>query len=305
MMAGLPDPIVPAWSEGAAAHGARPEGRVAWRTSVRAGAQRLTRDRVFIAGLVIVLFWVFAAVEWRVIAPYDPFAVAPTRPFAPPSWTHWLGTDDLGRDVLSRVLAGAAPVLVVAPAATALSLLGGTMVGLGAGYSRGVVDDVLMRIVDAVMSLPVIIPATLVLALVGRSLGNVILAIALLFAPLVARTVRAAVLVEREREYVDAARLRGDGSLYIMVFEILPNIVSPIIVEGTVRLGYAVFTAGTLSFLQLGIQPPSPDWGLTVATERTFVQIAPWTVLSPAVALASLIIGVNLAADGLRGALAE
>jgi peptide/nickel transport system permease protein len=194
---------------------------------------------------------------------------------------------------------------VVAPTATILSLAGGTTLGLIAGYHRGLVDDVLMRLVDAVMSLPAIIPATLVLALVGRSLINVMVAIAVLFAPIVARTVRSAVLTEREREYVDAARLRGDGSLYIMFFEILPNVASPLIVEGTIRVGYAVFTAGTLSFLQLGIQPPSPDWGLTVAVERAFVQIAPWTVLAPAVALATLVVGINLAADGLRRTLAE
>jgi peptide/nickel transport system permease protein len=268
----------------------------------------LVGNPIFLVGVTVVLFWVVAAIgatRWPTMVGYDPFAVNSGNPLAPPSQTHWLGTDDLGRDVYARMLAGAAPVLLVAPLATLLSLVVGTTIGLIAGYHRGLIDDVLMRVVDAVMSLPVIIPATFVLALVGRSITNVIVAIALLFAPLVARTMRAAVLVEREREYVDAARLRGDGSLFIMFFEILPNVTAPLIVEGTVRLGYAVFTAGTLSFLQLGIQPPSPDWGLTVAVERTFVQVAPWTVLAPAVALASLIVGVNLAADGLRRTLAE
>jgi len=271
----------------------------------RAVLRRLVRNPVFLVGAAVVGFWVLAGVEWRALAPYDPFALNPAHTLAPPGAGHWLGTDDLGRDVWSRVLAGAAPVLAVAPTATLLSLAGGTTLGLLAGYHRGLVDDVLMRIVDAVMSLPAIIPATLVLALVGRSSINVMLAIAVLFTPLVARTVRAAVLAERERDYVDAARLRGDRGLYIMFFEILPNVASPVIVEGTVRVGYAVFTAGTLSFLQLGIQPPSPDWGLTVAVERAFVQIAPWTVLAPAVALATLVIGLNLAADGLRRTLAE
>ncbi len=295
MMAGPLDPAGPEWSG--------PSTEVpAWRGPV---ARRLSRSPVFLVGMAVVLFWAFVAVEWQVIVPYDPFAVNPAHTFTPPGSMHWLGTDDLGRDVFARVLAGAAPVLVVAPLATILSILTGTTIGLVAGFYRGFVDDAIMRLVDAVMSLPVIIPATLVLALVGRSLANVILAIALLFSPLVARTVRSAVLAEREREYVDAARLRGDRGLYIMFFEILPNVISPIIVEGTVRLGYAVFTAGTLSFLQLGIQPPSPDWGLTVAAQRAFVQIAPWTVISPALALASLIIGVNLAADGLRRVLAE
>lgn len=267
--------------------------------------RRLIRNPAFVVGAAVVGFWVLAAVEWRALVPYDPFAINPAHTLAPPGAAHWFGTDDLGRDVWSRVLAGAAPVLVVAPTATLLSLAGGTTLGLLAGYHRGLVDDVLMRIVDAVMSLPAIIPATLVLALVGRSSTNVMLAIAVLFTPLVARTVRAAVLAERERDYVDAARLRGDRGLYIMFFEILPNVASPVIVEGTVRVGYAVFTAGTLSFLQLGIQPPSPDWGLTVAVERAFVQIAPWAVLAPAIALATLVVGLNLAADGLRRTLVE
>jgi peptide/nickel transport system permease protein len=297
-MAGAPEPDLQGWARPTA-------GAVTPPRSGRLLTGRLARSATFVAGALVVLFWIVAAVGWRVVAPYNPFAISPAHPLAAPSRAHWLGTDDLGRDVFSRVLAGAEPVLVVAPAATALSLVGGTTIGLVAGYHRGLVDDVIMRVVDAVMSLPVIIPATLVLALVGRSVTNVILAIALLFSPLVARTVRAAVLAEREREYVDAARLRGDRSLYIMFNEILPNVTSPIIVEGTLRVGYAVFTAGTLSFLQLGIQPPSPDWGLTVAIERAFVQIAPWTVLSPALALGSLIVGVNLAADGLRRALAE
>jgi len=291
-------PVLPEWHT-SPADAARARG------AGRAAVRRLARNPVFLVGAAVVCFWILAAVEWRALAPYDPFAINPAHPLAPPSWAHWLGTDDLGRDVFSRVLAGAAPVLVVAPTATILSLAGGTTLGLVAGYYRGLVDDVLMRLVDAVMSLPAIIPATLVLALVGRSSTNVMLAIAVLFAPLVARTVRSAVLAEREREYVDAARLRGDPSLYIMFFEILPNVASPVIVEGTVRVGYAVFTAGTLSFLQLGIQPPSPDWGLTVAVERAFVQIAPWTVLAPAVALATLVVGINLAADGLRRTLAE
>ncbi len=301
MTIGSSGPLDSVWPDFAA-------GRVRFPASHRSFLRRLVGNFVFLIGVAVILFWVLAAItatRWPTVLRYDPFAVDSGNTLAPPSRTHWLGTDDLGRDVYARVLAGAAPVLLVAPLATLLSLLAGTTIGLVAGYYRGLVDDVLMRMVDAVMSLPVIIPATLVLALAGRSIINVIGAIALLFAPLVARTVRTAVLVEREREYVDAARLRGDRSFFIMFFEILPNVTAPLIVEGTLRLGYAVFTAGTLSFLQLGIQPPSPDWGLTVAVERTFVQVAPWTVLAPALALASLIVGVNLATDGVRRTLAE
>ncbi len=280
-------------------------GGAARRGAALSLARRLALDPVFLIGLAVVLFWIIVAVGWRRLAPHDPFAINPASTLAPPSRVYWLGTDDLGRDVFARVLAGAAPVLVVAPVATVLSVVCGTTLGLVAGYYRGIIDDILMRLVEAIMSLPAIIPATIVLALVGRSLPNVVVTIAILFSPLVARTVRAAVLVEREREYIDAARLRGDRGAYILVFEILPNVLSPLLVEATLRLGYAVFTAGTLSFLQLGIQPPSADWGLTVAGERAFVQVAPWTVLSPAIALASLVVGVNLTADGLRRRLVE
>src|SRR5437773_6369207 len=166
-------------------HGA-PAEAAAVRSLGRPAIGRLVRDPAFLVGAAVILFWVLAAVEWRIVSPYDPFAVSAAQPLLPPGRTHWLGTDDLGRDVFSRVLAGAAPVLVIAPAATALSLVGGTTMGLVAGFYRGLVDDVLMRLLDAVMSLPVIIPATLVLSLTGRSSKNVILGFAVLFSPLVA-----------------------------------------------------------------------------------------------------------------------
>ena len=145
----------------------------------------------------------------------------------------------------------------------------------------------------------------LVLASLGRDTRNVILVIAVIFIPIVGRTVRSAVLVEREREYVAAARLRGERGPYIMVAEILPNITGPILVETTIRLGYAIFTAATLSFFGLGLQPPSPDWGLTIASQRAFLQVAWWTVVFPALALATLVVGVNLLADGLRQVVEE
>lgn len=260
---------------------------------------RLFRSPTFLIGAALVAFWVVCAIGWRAIAPQDPLAVHPLSTLNPPSHAHWFGTDDLGRDVLSRVVAGAATVMLIAPLATMLSLIAGVMLGLLSGFYRGLTDDVVGRVIDVLLSLPVVIVAVLTLSLLGSSTPNVILVIAFLFTPLVARTVRAAALVEREREYVQAARLRGEGGAFIMLAEILPNILSPIIVEGTVRLGYAVFTAATLAFLQLGQQPPSPDWGLTIAVERAFIPVAPWTVLFPAFALASLIVGVNLVTDGL------
>jgi peptide/nickel transport system permease protein len=271
----------------------------------------LLHSPTFMVGLCIVLFWVFMGIFSTHIT-QDPTAVDSMALLKGPSASHLFGTDDLGRDVLARTMAGARTVLIIAPLATILALLWGGLIGLVAGFYRGVIDEVIMRLVDVLLALPVVITSILILSLVlknnvsqYKSVTVVILVIAFLFTPIVSRTIRSAVLGEREREYVMAARLRGERSFFVMTREILPNITSPIIVEGTVRLGYAVFTAATISFLGFGLQPPSPDWGLTIASERTVLQIAPWTVLFPAVALASLVIGVNLITDGLGRALTK
>ena len=258
----------------------------------------LLRSPTFMTGFVIVLFWVFMALfsTFLTQSPTDIDAMAILQA---PSAAHWFGTDDLGRDVLARTMAGARTVLVIAPLATILALLWGGIIGLVSGFYRGYTDEIIMRLVDVLLALPIIITSILVLSLLGKSVAIVIVVIGALFTPVVSRTIRAAVIGEREREYVMAARLRGERSTFVMAREILPNITQPIIVEGTIRLGYAVFTAATLSFLGFGLVPPSPDWGLTIATERIFLQIAPWTVLFPAAALASLVVGVNLITDGL------
>ena len=214
-----------------------------------------------------------------------------------PSAAHWFGTDDLGRDVFARTLRGARTVLIIAPLATMLALLWGGIIGLVAGFYRGLRDDIIMRLVVVLLALPVIITSILIISLLGKSLSIIILIIGPLHAggsphPLCGhRRARARVR--------HGGAPRGEGSAFVMAREILPNITRPLIVEGTVRLGYAVFTAATLSFLGFGLQPPSPDWGLTIATERVNLQAAPWTVLFPAFALASLVVGVNLIADGL------
>jgi peptide/nickel transport system permease protein len=261
-------------------------------------------SKTFLIGMGIVVFWLVSALTWRWVVS-DPQAVDPAATLAAPSGDHWFGTDNLGRDVFARVIAGAAPVLTIAPLATLLGLFGGITIGLVTGYYRGWIDDVFSRIVDALLAFPLIIMAVLVLASLGRETRNVILVIGIIFTPLIARTVRSAVLIEREREYVSAARLRGERAPRIMVIEILPNITGPIMVEGTIRLGYAIFAATTLAFLGLGIQDPSPDWGLAIANGRAYLQVAWWMVLFPATALATLVVGVNLVADGLRRAIEE
>ena len=260
----------------------------------------LLRSKTFMIGVVIVGFWVVCAiVQARFLqSPYD----TTTSILASPSGSHWFGTDKLGRDVFARVIAGARDILVVAFSATVFGTVLGTALGLVMGYLRGATDDVLGRIVDAVLALPVVIVALLALVALGPSNRTAIIVIGFVFAPLIARTVRTAVLSERELEYVSAARLRNERAPYIMVVEVLPNVLQPVIVEFTVRLGYAIFTVATLSFLGFGIQPPSPDWGLQVADHYQYLSgtnSAWWPVLFPALAIAALVIGVNMIADGL------
>jgi peptide/nickel transport system permease protein len=295
----LPEPaaVLPAAAPAAA--------RLTRRERYRELGAALLRSKTFVVGATVLLFWILDAIVWRWVVPHNPDAADVLATLKGPSGAHWFGTDSLGRDVFSRVLAGAQSVLIIAPAATALGIFGGIAVGLLTGYYRGIVDNVLMRIVDGMLAFPLIIIAVLVLAVAGSSTRNVIFVIAIVFTPLVSRTVRSAVLVEREREYVAAAKLRGDSGLYIMAAEILPNITGPIAVEATVRLGYAIFTSATLSFLGLGLQPPSPDWGLAVSDGRAYLQIAPWIVLFPALALATLVVAVNLVADGLKQVVEE
>lgn len=304
--AGMREPgpeVVEALTDGVAA----PEGQELQADAAAAAEQRrqrrylakaLLRSPTFMTGAIIVVFWVLMAL-FSTSFTQSPTAQDAFSSLQAPSAAHWFGTDDLGRDVLARTMAGARTVLIIAPLATALALLWGTLIGLVAGFYRGLTDEIIMRLVDVFLALPIIVTSILILALLGKGTAIIIVTIGALFTPVISRTVRSAVIVEREREYVMAARLRGERSAFVMAREILPNIKEPIIVEGTVRLGYAVFTAATLSFLGFGLQPPSPDWGLTIATQRTFLQIAPWTVMFPAFALASLVVGVNLITDGL------
>jgi peptide/nickel transport system permease protein len=209
------------------------------------------------------------------------------------------GTDQFGRDIFSRIIVGSRNILVLAASATALGLLLGITVGLIAGYYGGLLDEGLMRLTDVMMSFPSLLLALLILSTLGSSLINVIIGIAIVFTPRVARVVRSVVLGIRTQEFVDAARVRGESDLYIMAREILPNASSPIIVEGSIRISYAILLAAALGFLGLGIQPPAPDWGLQVSEGRNFILSAPWVVAFPALAIASLVVGANLLADGL------
>lgn len=267
---------------------------------------QMLRRPSFVIGAAVLAFWVVCAIAGERFVPYPPFQDDLLMTLMPPSAEHWFGTDQLGRDVFSRVIVGARDVLTVAPLATLIATVAGTALGLAMGYFRGIVDEVLSRIVDAVLALPTIIVALLALVALGASTTTVILVIGFTFAPIIARTVRASVLAERELDYVAAARLRSEGAAYIMFVEILPNVLPPILVETTIRLGYAIFAVATLSFIGFGIQPPSPDWGLSISSNYGLITGGFWwTVLFDALAIASLVVSVNLVADGIRAAFDE
>jgi peptide/nickel transport system permease protein len=277
----------------------RDDATMARRERVRV----LLHSKSFIAGAIIVGFWVLCALFGKLLVLQDPFASSPLHALESPSADSWFGTDRLGRDVFSRVIVGARDIMIIAPAATLLGTVLGTALGLITGYFRGTVDDVLSRLIEAVLALPVILVGILALTSLGPSNGTIILVVGFVFAPVIARTVRAAVLSERELEYVSAARLRNEKTPYILFAEILPNVMGPVVVEFTVRLGYAIFVVATLSFLGLGVQPPSPDWGLQVFEHYGLISGGFWwPVLFPAAAIAILVIGVNLIADGLTQA---
>jgi peptide/nickel transport system permease protein len=270
---------------------------------LRAGLQAALRSRTLLIGAAILLFWIACALFGRHMTPLDPYADDLLAALTPPSRAHWFGTDQLGRDVFSRVIIGARDILIVAPLSTLLGTVLGSVLGLTIGYFRGVLDDIVSRVIEALQALPLIVVALMALAAVGTSNATVVCVIGFVFTPLVARTVRAATLNEVDQDYVAAARLRGDRALTIMFIEILPNVLPVAIVEMTVRLGYAIFFVASLSFIGFGIQPPSADWGIAIAENYSLIGSYWWTILFDAAATASLIIGVNLVADGLNAVL--
>jgi len=261
----------------------------------------LLRKATFWVGALIVLFWIVCAIFGHLFAPYDPLAQQLLVNNQPPSGAHWFGTDPLGRDVLSRVITGARYILIITPLATLLGTVLGTALGLAMGYIGGWFDTVSSRIVEAILSLPFVVIAFLFVVAVGTSLLSITVIIGLVFTPLIARTVRTAVLVERHQDYVSASRLLGEGPARVMFGEILPNVLPAIVVEFTVRLGYAVFAVVTLSFLGFGIQPPTPDWGSDIAANYSGLLAGYWwQTLFPALAIATLVTAVALIADSIE-----
>jgi peptide/nickel transport system permease protein len=271
---------------------------------VRTWARRLGRLGESTPGAIgasLIAFWILAAALAPAIAPYPPNAndvAALARPT--PSPAHWLGTDHLGRDLLSRILWGARTVLTIAPLAVLGATLLGSLLGLTAGYRGGWVDLVIARGCDIVLSFPVIILYMIILAHLGSSALNIVGVLTLTKAPIIARIVRGLTLDLREREYVAAAKMRGESALYIMLVEILPNARGPLIVDMCLRTGYNVVIIGVLGFLGIGLPPPDPDWGGMVKDTYGMMSVWPHMALFPCAAISSLVIGFNLLAIGLR-----
>lgn len=279
---------------------------MALQTASKSQRWRVLRGSLtFWVGAFITTMWVIFAIFGDFVTPYEPLGTPQDilNRLEPPSAEHLFGTDELGRDVLSRVLAGARQVLTVSLAATLLGTVVGTALGLTVGYYGGLIDDIVSRVLDAFLSIPLVITGMIALAALGPNTLGVIIVIGLVFTPIIAKTVRAAVLSERQLDYVTAAQLRRERSSYILFVEILPNVFSVVVVEFTVRLGYAIFTVLALSFLGFGVEPSVPDWGLAIAQHRGLLAGAIWwPVLFPALAIASLVVGVNLLADAISQA---
>ncbi len=278
-----------------------------------------TRSPIALVGLCLVSFWVLVAVfaddcivqpacwvqsptyastPW--LARYSPYQQFSGQVLKDPSPAHWLGTDRQGRDLWARLAIGSRTILVLAPLAVLIALgVGGTL-GLLAGYYGGMVDEVLMRCLDTLLAFPQILLYLVIIAALGPSAVNVVLAITIAGAPGIARLVRSLTLDIKTRDYIAAAQTRGEHPLYIMFVEILPNARGPIIIDAMLRVGYAVFAIGTLGFLGLGLPPPSPDWGSIVSAGRSFIQAGhPWDALFASLAVAMVVVGLNLMADGL------
>ena len=262
-----------------------------------------------LAGLVIVVFVLLLALFAPVVAPYAPDLTDNAVFLKPPFWqeggstAHLLGTDAIGRDILSRLIHGARLSLVIGIAVVALSVVVGTILGLTAGYFKGVFEIAVMRLMDIILTLPSLLLAIVIVAILGPGIMNAMLAVAVVVLPHYVRITRAAVISETSRDYVTAARMNGAGHLRLMFSEVLPNCMAPLIVQASLGVSTAILDAAALGFLGLGAQPPSPEWGTMLADAREFVLRAWWVVTFPGLAILITVLAFNLLGDGLRDAL--
>jgi ABC-type dipeptide/oligopeptide/nickel transport system permease subunit len=265
--------------------------------------RRFRRNKGAVFGLGVFLAIVFMALFADLISPYNPLVQNYTRIMEGPSIDHWLGTDSFGRDMLSRIIYGARIALIVGILAVLLALVVGVTLGLISGYYGGVIDTVIMRVMDGLFAFPILILAIALMAVMGFGVRNVIIAVAVVSIAPFARVTRGDVLAVREEPYIEAARLAGIGNTAIIFRHVLPNVLAPIIVQGALRVSAAIITEAGLSFLGLGPQPPTPVWGSMIAEGRNFIILAPHISTFPGIALMLAVVGLNLFGDGLRDTL--
>ncbi len=296
---------------------AKPIKKVKRRSALRAGLSIVFESRIATIGMCMVLFWVVLGLISFVWTPADPNSSLFDQNIGP-NGTNWLGTDNLGRDILSRLMTGAQVILLktrfpetwnlpisAMPGGVAIwgvlgSLTVGSLFGLNAGYRGGWADQIIMQALDAMIAFPRIVLYLVVISALGQGDFVIILAITITGAPGVARLARSLAIDIKTRDYIRAAETRGESIWFILIKEILPNARGPLIVDGMLRVGYAIFTIATLGFLGIGLPPPDPDWGNMVDDARTFVRVTPWPLIWPALAISTLVIGLNLFADGVR-----
>ncbi|MCA9879742.1 MAG: ABC transporter permease [Thermomicrobiales bacterium] len=278
--------------------------RLATQSSLaRQIANRLSANPVTLVGLALAVFLIVVAVAAPLIAPHDPIALNPADRLLAPSTSYWFGTDDGGRDVFSRVVFGARYSLLSAAVVLTLAIVIGTTVGLVAGYAGGKVDEALMRLTDMFLAFPALVLAMGISAALGPSLVNSMGAIAIVWWPWYARLVRGQTLRLRSEQFVDAARTSGASDAQIVVHHILPNCLTPIIVQASLDVGYAILTTASLSFIGLGAQPPTPEWGAMVATGKNYILDQWWMATFPGFAIFLSVMAFNLLGDGLQEAL--
>ncbi len=270
-----------------------------WRRAVR----RRVRRRAAVAGLAVVLFFIALAVLAPLVSPYDPLATDWLAVRKPPSPQHWFGTDEIGRDVLARIVWGSRASLLAGLVSVSLALAVGVPLGLVSGYLGGIVDGTLMRLIDAMLAIPFLILAIALAAFLGPNLTNAMIAIGVSQMPIFARLTRGQVLSVKHEDYVEAARALGNPHRRIVLRHIFPNIVPPLLVQATLAAAAAIIAEASLSFLGLGQQPPDPSWGSMLNTAKNFISQAPWMAFWPGLAIFSLVLSLNLFGDGLRDAL--
>jgi peptide/nickel transport system permease protein len=258
------------------------------------------KNRLALIGIIIVCGVIVVAILAPLIQVYDPLQQDIAHRLQKPGWEHFFGTDHLGRDVWSRIVHGSRVALLVGIIAVGIGVIFGTPIGAIAGYYRGKVDEVIMRFMDAVLAFPPLLMALVVVTILGPSLFNTMLAIGVDYIPRFARVIRGSVLSEREKEYVEAGRMVGEANFSILFRQILPNSLSPLIVQSTVFIAYAMLTEAALSFLGLGIQPPNPSWGSMLNEAKLFIESDPYLAIIPGLSISITVLGFNLFGDGLR-----